>query len=77
MDLIFERYGQKMYARTWGGELAFGENSGLHEWREGQRIDYTGGDRQHSGNGRMWMTGGRGEPARLGFAAAVSPLRMN
>lgn len=46
--LVFERYGRKLYARTPGGEIAYGDGQGLYEWRDGERIHYSGGDQQAS-----------------------------
>lgn len=78
MDIFFTREGSKLYAATPHGELAFGEQSGLYEWRDRQRTDYCGGDRQHSGGGVMWQAdGGDGGPALRGFGAAVSRARLN
>jgi hypothetical protein len=47
----FERHGAKFCARTPHGELAYSDAQGLYEWRGGQRIHYSGGDRQASGGG--------------------------
>jgi len=49
--LVFVRHGRKFYARTPGGEYAYGDGQGLYEWRDGQRIHYSGGDQQASSSG--------------------------
>jgi hypothetical protein len=49
--LVFTRHGRKFYARTPAGEYAYGDGQGLYEWRDGQRIHYSGGDRQASSDG--------------------------
>ncbi len=81
--------GAKVYAQTPSGELAFGDSQGLYEWRNGVRIDYTGGDRQGSSGGQMWTSGPVGMdptpealrhaagPKRRGFQAALSRRRLN
>lgn len=46
--LVFRRYGAKLYASTPAGEYAYGDSQGLYEWRDGQRIHYSGGDQQAS-----------------------------
>lgn len=48
VPLVFTGYGVKLYARTPGGEYAYGDGQGLYEWRDGRRIHYSGGDRQFS-----------------------------
>lgn len=73
----------KWYAETACGEFAFSDKQGLYQWHKGQRIDYSGGDRQGSSNGQMWVTGKGldptkpGLPAYLGFVYALSPRRVN
>ena len=46
MPLVFVRYGCKLYAKTPAGEYAYGDSQGLYEWRDHQRIHYSGGDQQ-------------------------------
>lgn len=48
VPLVFERYGCKLYAKTPGGEYAYGDAQGLYEWRGHERIHYSGGDQQAS-----------------------------
>lgn len=57
MWLVFERYGEKLYARTPAGEIAYGDATGLYEWRDHQRIHYSGGDRQASSEGGFHQHG--------------------
>lgn len=82
--LIFKDRGvgrHKWYARTPTGEFAFSDTGGLYQWHQGQRTDYSGGDRQHSSDGRMWNFGGgnapRPTPAHLGLMSALDPARKN
>ena len=91
--LVFVRNGHKAYARTPAGELAYSDSQGLYEWRrvpdllgdtELVRIQYSGGDRQGSSKGQMWISGpeapGRDPMTRphvLGLIAAMDPRRMN
>jgi hypothetical protein len=83
MWLRFHDYGVKAYARTPGGEYAWSNRSGLYEWRDGVRIHYTGGDQQWSDRNGMWTDGPAGDrgdrpwPHQLGFAAALSKVRVN
>lgn len=85
VNLTFTRHGGKWYAQTPRGEYAWSESQGLYEWRDGQRIHYSGADRQGSSDGQMWVSGpeapGRDPrtfPHRLGAAAAVmNRTRLN
>jgi len=70
MLLRFEQYRLKVYAQTPQGEFAFGDATGLYEWRRHERISYTGGDRQAAVGGRMLSSGGTGRPLALGFHEA-------
>ncbi|KAB2347311.1 hypothetical protein [Actinomadura rudentiformis] len=70
----------KWYARTATGEIAYSDTQGLYQWHDGQRIDYSGGDRQCSSDEHMHTLGIGGpqpHPIRLGLLAAVSPARRN
>jgi hypothetical protein len=51
VPLVFERCGVKLYARTPAGEYAYGDSQGLYEWRDGDRIHYSGGDQQAASAG--------------------------
>jgi len=64
--------GRKWYARTPTGELAWSDQQGLYEWRNGQRIAYTGADRQAADSTGRWTLHGRPEPNQRGIAYAVS-----
>jgi hypothetical protein len=98
--LVFTELGYKAYARTPGGEFVYSDSQGLYEWRRVPyagpqtpglpmethlvRIQYSGGDRQGSSNGEMWISGpeapGRDpmtRPHALGFIAAMDIRRMN
>jgi hypothetical protein len=96
--LVFVEQGHKVYARTPGGEYAYSDSQGLYEWRTVPfagptgwpmetalvRIQYSGGDRQGSSRGQMWISGperpGRDPMTRphvLGFIAALDRRRMN
>ena len=95
--LVFTELGYKAYARTPAGELAYSDSQGLYEWRrvpkavpdllgdtELVRIQYSGGDRQGSSRGQMWISGpeapGRDPMTRphvLGLIAAMDARRMN
>lgn len=90
VPLVFSGYREKRYAKTPKGEFAFGEHGGLYEWRRMDvggterlvRIQYTGGDRQVSSEGRMWTFGRSAArdvpwPDHLGFHAAFDPARMS
>lgn len=67
--LRFRRHGEKWYAETPAGELAFGDRQGLYEWRDGRRIHYTGGDQTHVVDGQLTYGTPGGEPHRRGLAA--------
>lgn len=69
--------GRKWYARTPGGEYAWGEYQGLYEWRNGQRIAYTGADMQISTPEGMHTIHARPEPSLRGFAYALHAYRHN
>lgn len=81
--LIFKDHGvgcRKWYARTSNGEFAFSDTQGLYQWHDGHRIQFTGGDRQHSSDGRMWHFGDetlQPTPAYLGFVHALHQARWN
>lgn len=95
--LVFVPHGRKVYARLPAGEYAYSDAQGLYEWRRVPkavpdllgdtllvRIAYSGGDRQGSSDGRMWVSGpetpGRDPMTRphvLGLMAATDPRRMN
>jgi hypothetical protein len=85
--LVFVNYGVKLYAATPGGEIAYGDSQGLYEWRDGERIHYSGGDRQGSSHGRFWISGGNlaGDlrcdlaswPHRRGYVASLSRRRLS
>lgn len=87
VPLVFGHGGVKLYARTPGGEYAYGDAQGLYEWRDGERIHYSGGDRQGSSHGRFWISGGSlgadlarrpgSWPHRRGYVASLSRRRMN
>lgn len=89
LPLVFTGYRNKRYAKTPGGEFAYGDAGGLYEWRHMDvggterlvRIDYTGGDRQASSGGGLWHRSGPPAglpaPALLGFRAALDPVRMS
>jgi hypothetical protein len=87
VPLVFERCGVKLYARTPAGEYAYGDGQGLYEWRDGERIHYSGGDRQGSSHGRFWISGGNlaGDlrcdlaswPHRRGYVASLSRRRLS
>lgn len=83
MDLIFSRplprivFGSKVYARTPAGEYAFADGQGLYEWRNGELIRYSGGDRQCSSDGAMWITHANPGPYLRGFHSALSGRRLN
>lgn len=87
VPLVFARCGITLYARTPGGEIAFGDATGLYEWRDGERIHYSGGDRQGSSCGGFWTRGAgfpgaedrpRAEwPDRRGYVASLSRRRLN
>ena len=63
--------GRKWYAETPSGELAFSDTQGLYEWRDGQRIAYTGADRQAADSNGKWTLHGRPEPNQRGILYAV------
>lgn len=82
--LVFVDHGVKLYARTPAGEYAYGDRQGLYEWRDGQRIDYSGGDQQHSDRSGFWHSGPGGDdrpkagwPGRRGYVAALARRRLN
>jgi hypothetical protein len=98
--LVFTDIGHKAYARTPAGEFAYSDSQGLYEWRRVPytgldmaglpmethlvRIQYSGGDRQGSSHGQLWISGPEGpgrdpmtRPHVLGLIAAVDPRRMN
>ncbi len=86
VPLVFERHGEKLYARTPRGEIAHGEAQGLYEWRHGKRIDYTGGDRpaaldgewldrSHNFYGRSARREGLLEAARRALDRVATPRR--
>jgi hypothetical protein len=87
VPLVFADYGVKLYARTPGGEYAYADSQGLYEWRDGERIHYSGGDRQGSSHGGFWTSGGNlaadlarepaSWPSRRGYVAALSRRRLN
>jgi hypothetical protein len=80
VPLVFTRHGSKFYASTPGGEIAYGDSQGLYEWRNGQVIVYSGGDRQASDPGGFWTTSATAKHVRsrvLGCAAALSRARLN
>lgn len=79
MWLKFKRLGVKVYAATPAGEYAYSDSQGLYEWRHGQRIDHSGGDRQGSSQGVFWLDGppARPEPKQRGIAEALSRARLN
>jgi len=68
---------EKWYSRTPTGEFAFSDFQGLYEWRDSERIQYSGGDRQASDHNGRWYMSGNGEPNLRGFAAATSGVRVN
>lgn len=70
MPLTFFKSGSKWYARTPAGELAFGDHQGLYAWTNGQRIDYTGGDKQAAIGGRMLQLSAQPDPRARGIASA-------
>lgn len=71
--------GDKRYAQTPMGELAYSDAQGLYEWHGGHRIDYSGGDKQCSSGGVRWTIGvpqGAGAQAKAaGRAAALDMAR--
>jgi hypothetical protein len=78
MWLIFVRYGSKLYAQTPAGEYAYGDVSGLYEWRGSTRIHYSGGDRQASSSGGMHHHGPLLDtPFLRGLTAVMSKARLN
>lgn len=78
MVIKFTRYGTKLYAETPQGEWAFGEYQGLYEWRAGERIDYTGADKQAAVNGGRLIMCATPGPKQRGIASALDmKTRMN
>lgn len=78
MPLRFIRHGEKLYAKTPGGEYAYGDSQGLYEWRDRLRIDHSGGDRQGSSDGRLWTASPYPEPMLRGIREAVmNRARLN
>ena len=83
MFLRFSRYRNKWYAETPTGELAWADGQGLSEWTRDDndrpiRTDYTGGDRQISGDGQLWTISSSANTAKIrGFLAAISTQRLN
>lgn len=80
VPLVFERYGRKMYARTRAGEWAYGDSQGLYEWRDGELIYYSGGDRQASDREGFWTTSatpGHVRAHQRGRAAALDRRRLS
>jgi len=78
MWLRFRRYGLKLYAQTPAGEIAFGDATGLYEWRGHQRIHYSGGDRQASSQGGFHRYGDLVDyPFLRGLAELTSRNRLN
>jgi hypothetical protein len=76
--LVFRRDGSKFYARTPGGEIAYGDASGLYEWRHGKRIHYSGGDQQASGPSGFYQHSDLiNYPFLRGLDALKLPGRLN
>lgn len=75
--LIGIRYGAKWYFRTPMGELAYGEGQGLYEWRDGQRIDHTGGDQQAASGGRRHTMHSSSSAKLRGLYEAHPSRRLN
>lgn len=78
VPLRFIRYRSKLYARTPGGELAYGDSQGLYEWRDGKRIHYSGGDQQASSGGGFHQHSGLVDmPFLRGLRVLMSRSRLN
>lgn len=75
MELVFVQHGEKFYAKTPGGEIAVSPSGKVYEWRDGERIDYTGGDYQCSGDGVMWTMHSQEGPSLRGFRAVLATAR--
>lgn len=76
--MIVFRGAHKVYAETPGGEWAFSDQQGLYEWRDGDRIDYSGGDKQAADSNGRWTLCGTPGPRQRGIAAALDlKARMN
>ncbi len=76
--LVFEHYGVKLYARTAAGEYAYGDSQGLYEWRDGERIQYSGGDQQAASAGGFHQHSDIVDvPFLRGLGALTSRRRLN
>ncbi len=69
----------KVYAETPMGEYAYADRQGLYEWRNGERIDHSGGDKQISSNGQLWIAGlpCKTGPKTRGIQEALRRARLN
>lgn len=72
-ELTFIRHGQKLYAKTPLGEIAFGDHGGLYEWVSGHRVQYTSGDRQAAAGGQMLRSMSNPDVWVRGWRAALVP----
>lgn len=76
LNFIRPYVAEKWYAETPSGEYQISAACGLIEWRDGERIDHTGGDRQISDHRGLWTHSSSSRaPMLRGFQQAFARYR--